>query len=137
MKKYNVILVYNKNGDKILFCKREKEPYKGKYNLVGGKVEPGEESLDSAYRELFEETGIGRDNIVLSHLMDIDYNMSGYILEVFAGKLKEDVFLIEEINKLYWMDKNDNFFDMDIYAGEGNIGHMVAQVNYYKEKILK
>lgn len=137
LKKYNVILVYNKNGDKILFCKREKEPYKGKYNLVGGKVEPGEESLDSAYRELFEETGIGRDNIVLSHLMDIDYNMSGYILEVFAGKLKEDVFLIEEINKLYWMDKNDNFFDMDIYAGEGNIGHMVAQVNYYKEKILK
>ena len=39
MKKLNVILVYNKQKDKILMCKREKEPYKGKYNLVGGKAE--------------------------------------------------------------------------------------------------
>ena len=42
LKKLNVILVYNKSEDKILMCKRAKEPYKGKYNLVGGKVEPNE-----------------------------------------------------------------------------------------------
>ena len=39
MKKLNVILVYDKDESKILMCKRKKEPYKGKYNLVGGKVE--------------------------------------------------------------------------------------------------
>ena len=39
MKKLNVILVYNKDENEILMCKREKEPYKGKFNLVGGKVE--------------------------------------------------------------------------------------------------
>ena len=39
MKKLNVILVFNKNKDKILMCKRAKKPYKGKLNLVGGKVE--------------------------------------------------------------------------------------------------
>ena len=38
MKKLNIILVYNKNQDKILMCKREKEPYKGKFNLVGGNI---------------------------------------------------------------------------------------------------
>ena len=38
MKKLNVILVYNKDENKILMCQREKEPYKGKFNLVGGKV---------------------------------------------------------------------------------------------------
>ena len=37
LKKLNVILVYNKSENKILMCKRAKEPYKGKYNLVGGK----------------------------------------------------------------------------------------------------
>lgn len=37
MKKLNVILVYNKDEDKILMCKRAKEPYKGKFNLVGRK----------------------------------------------------------------------------------------------------
>ena len=30
----------------------------GLYNLVGGKIEPGEESAHAAYRELQEETGI-------------------------------------------------------------------------------
>ena len=58
MKKLNVILVYNKEQDKILMCKREEEPYKGKYNLVGGKVELGEDIFSSAYRELQEETGL-------------------------------------------------------------------------------
>ena len=36
----------------------EKEPYKGMYNFVGGKVEEGETNDEAAYRELFEETGI-------------------------------------------------------------------------------
>ena len=58
MKKLNLILVYNESGDKILMCKRAKEPFKGKFNLVGGKVENGEEELVAAYRELQEETGI-------------------------------------------------------------------------------
>ena len=51
MKKLNVILVFDKNENKILMCKREKEPYKGKFNLVGGKVEKNEEEIYAAYRE--------------------------------------------------------------------------------------
>ena len=54
MKKLNLILVLNKEETKILMCKREKEPYKGQYNLVGGKVEENEDELDAAYRELQE-----------------------------------------------------------------------------------
>ena len=34
MKKLNVIAVYSKDEKKILMCKRLKEPYKGKFNLV-------------------------------------------------------------------------------------------------------
>ena len=29
-------------------------------------------------------------------------------LEVYTGKLNNDVTLIEEVNKLYWIDKNEN-----------------------------
>ena len=39
MKKLNLIVVFNKNLSKTLFCIRAKEPYKGMYNFVGGKVE--------------------------------------------------------------------------------------------------
>ena len=39
MRKLNLIVVFNKDLSKGLFCIRAKEPYKGKYNFVGGKVE--------------------------------------------------------------------------------------------------
>lgn len=134
MKKVNVILVYNTTQDKILMCKREKDPYKGKFNLVGGKVEPNEDELNAAYRELQEETGITRDDILLTYLMNFQYKMSDLELEVFAGILNKDVDLIEEVNKLYWMDKEENFFDLDKFAGGGNIGHMLQQAEFYKDK---
>ena len=136
MKKLNVIIVYNKEENKILMCKREKEPYKGKLNLVGGKVEQNEDELHAAYRELREETGITNKDITLTHIMNFQYRMQDMELEVYAGKLNKNVDLIEELNKLYWIDKNENFFDLEKYAGEGNIGHMVQQVEIYKDKVL-
>ena len=135
MKKLNVILVYDKNESKILMCKREKEPYKGKYNLVGGKVEKNEDELHAAYRELQEETGITNNDITLTHIMNFQYIIKDMELEVYAGKLNKDIKLVEELNNLYWIDKNENFFDLDKYAGEGNIGHMLQQVEIYKDKI--
>lgn len=136
MKKFNVILVFNKEENKILMCKREKEPYKGKFNLVGGKVEQNEEELQAAYRELKEETGITNNDITLSHIMNFQYKMSDMELEVYTGKLNNDVTLIEEVNKLYWIDKNENFFNIDKFAGEGNIGHMLQQAEIYKDKLF-
>lgn len=137
MKKLNVIIVFNRENDKILMCKRTKEPYKGKLNLVGGKVEKDEDELYAAYRELEEETGITKNDIILTNLMNFEYKMSDMELEVYAGKLNKDVKLVEEINKLIWVNKNDNFFDVEKYAGEGNIGHMLKQVEIYKDEVLK
>lgn len=136
MKKLNIVLVYNKEENKILMCKREKEPYKGKFNLVGGKVEQNENELNAAYRELHEETGITKEDIQLTHLMNFQYKMSNIELEVYVGKLNKNVELLEEVNKLYWIDKNENFFDTDKYAGEGNIGHIVEQIQFYKDRIF-
>ena len=49
------------------------------------------------------------------------------------GKLNKDVALVEEVNHLQWMDKQENFFDYNKFAGEGNIGHMVRQVEEFKK----
>lgn len=136
MKKLNVIMVYNKEENKILMCKREKEPYKGMFNLVGGKVEENENELHAAYRELEEETGITAKDINLVNVMNFEYKMSDIELELYAGKLNKDVEVVEEVNKLYWMDSKENFFDLEKFAGEGNIGHMLKQVELYKSKIF-
>ena len=137
MKKMNVIIVYNKDEDKILMCKRKKEPYKGKFNLVGGKVEENEDELHAAYRELEEESGITSNDISLSSLMNLQYKVSDMELEVYVGRLNKDVEVIEEVNKLYWMDAKENFYDGQKYAGEGNIGHMIKQVEIHKNELLK
>ena len=52
MQGYNCIAVFNEDADRWLMCLRKKDPYKGLLNLVGGKIEPDEEHLSAAYREL-------------------------------------------------------------------------------------
>ena len=125
MKKMNVIVVFDKNVQKTLMCKRTKEPYMGMYNLVGGKIEKENDGLNEAYRELEEETNIKKEDIDLIHFMNLTYVKWDKELEVYYGILNKEVNLIEEVNKLEWVDINDNFFDMNKYAGEGNIGHII------------
>ena len=128
MKKYNIIVIFNKELNKTLMCKRTKEPYKGMFNLVGGKIEKENDGLNEAYRELFEETGICNNDISLIHFMNIEYITFNKMIEIYYGILNKDVHLIEEVNKLEWIDMNDNFFDMQKYAGEGNIGYIIEEI---------
>ena len=125
-KHYNCIVVFNKNRDRILFCKRMKPPYEGLYNFVGGKVEPGENSIHAAYRELYEETGISRNQITLFPLMDITYYQRKFVLELYVGQLQDEVELIEEKNPLTWMPLTEDFADSGKYAGDKNIAHIVT-----------
>ena len=127
MKKMNVIVVFDKDMKNTLMCKRTKEPYMGMYNLVGGKIEE-EDGLKEAYRELFEETNIKESDILLTHFMNLTYVKWDKELEVYYGILNKKVDLIEEVNKLEWVSINDNFFDMNKYAGEGNIGHIIEEI---------
>ena len=126
---YNLILVLNKDQNKVLFLYRSKDPYKGLYNLIGGKIEDNETFLESAYRELFEETGITRNDITLTPFIDYTWHTLGSKMKVFIGKLNRNVELVEEIHQLHWMDIDENFFDIKKFAGDGNIGHMI---NIYK-----
>ena len=128
MKKYNVIVIFDKDLNKTLMCRRTKEPYKGMLNLVGGKIDKENDGLNEAYRELREETSINCDDISLIHFMNIEYIAFGKSIEVYYGILNKDVSLVEEVNKLEWVDINDNFFDMNKYAGEGNIGHIIEEI---------
>ncbi len=73
MQGYNCIMIYDRSGESLLFCKRTKAPYLGKYNLVGGKIEAGEDGFAAAYRELEEETGITGRQVSLRHMMDFTY----------------------------------------------------------------
>ena len=125
MKTYNCIVVFNHDKTKALFCRRIKDPFKGKLNFVGGKVEAGESEEDAAYRELMEETGITREDIRLHRLMDIRYYHQGFDLEMYVGILREDKPLREELNPLLWLPLTEDFADRERFAGEQNIAHIM------------
>ncbi|MBP3801793.1 MAG: NUDIX hydrolase [Clostridia bacterium] len=131
MRKLNLIVVFNKEQDKVLFCIRAKEPYKGLYNFVGGKVEVGETNDEAAYRELFEETGISRKDIKLDHFMDLNYFKYENNLQVYYGILKNEVELVEEKNKLEWLTIDDRLLDNKKVAGNYNIPHIIRQIKVY------
>ncbi len=131
MQGYNCIMVFSLDDEKILFCKRTKDPYMGLYNLVGGKIEKDEDGFVAAYRELREETDIDSKDIQLSHMMDFTYYNQNCYVEVYVGKVNVEVTLIDELHPLEWLSVNENYFDSTKFAGEGNIGHMVEQVRIY------
>ncbi len=52
------------------------------------------------------------------------------------GRLKRDVEVCGDENDLYWSGLDCDFFDMNKYAGEGNIGHMMEHIKMAKGRVL-
>ena len=136
MQGYNLIVVFDQTAKEMLMCERKKNPYKGLFNFVGGKIEIGENGLEAAYRELKEETNIDQENISLSHLMDFTYYLDDCYVEVYVGRLNQEVSVAGDENDLYWSDLNHDFFDITKYAGEGNIGHIMEHIYLSKDRLI-
>ena len=142
MKRLNVVILVDETGERLLMCKRRKPPYQGLYNFVGGKAEQGEDGLHAAYRELREETGITAADVGLHHLVTFVYPAGGaglppYELQAYMGRLRHAVAVEGDENPLEWQSLNQNFFDMDRFAGEGSVGHMVETVRRYRREWLE
>lgn len=130
MRQVNIILVFDKTQQKVLMCQRQKDPYKGLLNAIGGKKEPNETLMESCYREMEEESGITPKDITLKPLLTFQYHQLDYELFVAFGVLKNVVTLVEEKNPLVWVDINEDFENRNRFAGDGNIQHMMDVLKY-------
>ncbi|MDY0295289.1 MAG: NUDIX domain-containing protein [Acholeplasmataceae bacterium] len=63
-------LGFIKKGDMVLMLNREKQPWLGCWNGLGGKIKKGEDALLSMQRELIEETDHA---ITLEHIKPCGY----------------------------------------------------------------
>ena len=80
--KVAVCLIINDGHGKQLVQKRLKQPFYGYWGRPTGKIRWGETILETAARELMEETGLTADISFDSVLHKIDYNKaSGELLE--------------------------------------------------------
>lgn len=135
MKGYNVIVVFDRPGERVLMCRRQSAPYQGLINFVGGRIEPGEDGLTAAYRELREETGVTGQDVALTHFMDSAYLLDGYYLEIYVGQLNKEVTVFGTENPLLWLPLPQNFFDIHRFAGNGLLGHIMLHVYAAGERL--
>jgi ADP-ribose pyrophosphatase YjhB (NUDIX family) len=81
------LLLIVKKDDKYILYHRQKEPYYGNCGFPGAKVEYGEEILDAAKRELFEETGLSCDGEIITiqnAVITNDKKLFGHITQYFV-----------------------------------------------------
>jgi 8-oxo-dGTP diphosphatase len=82
-------LVFLTRGDDVLLLKGapHKRLWAGKYNGVGGHLEPGESPHSSALREVREETGLTVDMLELRAVIHVTLPQPpGVVLFVFVGE---------------------------------------------------
>lgn len=137
MRGLNLVALFNKKGDRVLMCTRRRDPYMGLINFPGGKIEAGEDGLSAAYRELEEETSVTFEDVNLIHILTFTYPLDECYVEVYAGKLREDIDVHGDENELFWSRLDHNFFDMNKYAGEGNIGHIMEHIRLACRRLEK
>ena len=117
---FTLAIVINPEKTHVLMCFHNKQK---RWNFIGGKVEPNEAPFDASYRELFEETGISRDDITLCFVREENVVCACYDpwqMFVTAGVLEHSVDLVEEKNKLSWVKLDDYETIVNGTFGYGN-----------------
>lgn len=119
---YTLTLVFNQDKTKVLMCDHKKLH---NLNYIGGKIEKNESPMEASYRELFEETGISKEDIELSYIRYENVKLNNligiedYEMYITAGVLLHDIELTPEKNELIWVSIYDINLLLNSY-GNGN-----------------
>ena len=115
----NKILVLNKDG--------KKDPEYLGLTFPGGHIEREESLIDSAIREVKEETGLDIDNVVLCGVKHFPTKDGRYIVFFFKTSTFSGVLKSSNEGEVFWINKEDiadyqlsvDFKEMlDVFTGE-------------------
>lgn len=93
------------NDGKVLLSKRGIDPYKNKYDIVGGFLNNGEPPDKGIHREVLEETGLKTKIVQLLGIYIDKYGKDGdytfnccYVGKIVSGKIKAS----DDVKSLHW-----------------------------------
>lgn len=91
--------------DKILMQNRVKNDWKG-YTLPGGHIEPGESIVESAVREIKEETGLTIKNLKLCGVKQFPIEDGRYLVFLFRTNEFEGELVSSEEGQMQWVERS-------------------------------
>ena len=139
------IILLNENNELLLMCiddpqtKPIKEKYKGPFwTLVGGEIKKEETLLEAATRELFEETGINKKNVLFGPVVwfgEFDllvYGKPTHMKQTFivAKTKQKDVFLAKLTASEKKTVKNLVWFSLEKIMNRGEIIYPIVLPDY-------
>ncbi|XMB67651.1 NUDIX domain-containing protein [Mycoplasmatota bacterium zrk1] len=128
MIEYVLGMVFDPSREHLLMIKRHINPYQGKINGIGGKVDKDENPTEAMVRELKEETNYDLDKLsTFEFIMTVNFKEDNSKLHVFYMKTKKkypiEIRYSHEGTFNWYNIKKHNLFDAqdDNIAGEGSI----------------
>lgn len=125
------ILLQNAEG-KYLLLRRSLEKYpdvNGRWDIVGGRIEPGKQLIDNLRREIKEETNlilVGEPQLLAAQ--DILKNDRHIVRLTYIGKAEGELKLdTKENDEHYWYSRDElaKVSDLDVYVREILAGKLV------------
>lgn len=104
------------NGNDVLLMKRgpHRRVFPNRYNGLGGHIERDEDPLNSARREILEETGLHVRDLRLCSVHNIDAGAdSGILLFVFVGTSDSREVIDSDEGTLHWIAR-ENILALDL-----------------------
>ncbi|WP_157729492.1 NUDIX hydrolase [Tumebacillus algifaecis] len=122
-------ICYDEEREALLVVEKAGGPYRGRYDLPGGSVDPGEGMLEALQREFLEETGmpvtvqqnLGAYDFVVPHLLK-DTTHLYHIAVFYEATLAEEEASVGSIEQVLQkggaLELNDSFGLEWVHLGE-------------------
>jgi 8-oxo-dGTP diphosphatase len=129
------VLVYPECGDEILMLHRNKKAadyHAGKWNGLGGKFEPDESPLETARRELKEESGIELPSESFKPLGIIHFPSfkpsEDWLVYVFLAEVPSDQRKLDGCSEgtLHWV-KRSKLLELNLWPGDRHFLPLVLE----------
>jgi 8-oxo-dGTP diphosphatase len=115
-------LCYLRSGGKTLMIhriKKENDMHQGKWNGLGGKLEPGETPEECARREIREESGLRVSDLTLKGLLTFPgfANDEDWYAFVFTARGVDGILINSPEGELRWIDDPD-LLNLELWEGD-------------------
>ena len=113
------------------------ETEEGKYDIPKGQLDKNESFLEAAYREMFEEASIKKDDINLTcglNHNEISTNLKIYICEIKKSKIKNIKIGIYPVSL---QEEHKNFYWKNVHLAESNVLYYMKGLFSWANSIIQ